>query len=216
MPRRRIQVVTSEQGWLHRLFHRTSMRARTAGAVAADRSGSSRDWLYPVARDDEVKSLLVAAHPDLDADEVEWRPVHPRAWRRLAVRWLVVISWVALLAVAMRPMTALATVPLAVAGVWVSRRRARSIRWGLTPTAVWYCHGWIGRHLRVVRFAKIQAVSLTETPFDRRHRMATIAVDTANAGPGGAAVRIPFLDRAVAERLRERLGREASFTTFQW
>jgi len=30
LPRRRIQVVTSEQGWLHRLFHRTSMRGAAA------------------------------------------------------------------------------------------------------------------------------------------------------------------------------------------
>ena len=111
---------------------------------------------------------------------------------------------------------AVAVVPTAAAAVWVARRRARSIRWGLTSTAVWYCHGWIGRHLRVVRFAKIQAVSLTESPFDRRHRMATVAVDTANAGPGGAAIRIPFLDRAEAEQLRNRLGSEASITRFQW
>ncbi len=216
LPRRRIQVVTSEQGWLHRLFHRTSMRARTAGAVAADRSGSSRDWLYPVARDDQVEPLLTAAHPELDASRVDWQPVHPRAWRRLAVRWLVVIAAAAVAALAMRPAGALALVPVAAAAVWVARRRARSIRWGLTPTAVWYCHGWIGRHLRVVRFAKIQAVSLFENPFDRRHRMATVTVDTANAGPGGSAIRIPFLDRDVADRLRERLGSEASITRFQW
>jgi putative membrane protein len=68
----------------------------------------------------------------------------------------------------------------------------------------------------VVRFAKIQAVSMFESPFDRRHRMATVTVDTANAGPGGSAIRIPFLDRTVAERLRERLGSEASVTRFQW
>jgi len=216
LPRRRLQVVTSEQGWLHRLFHRTSMRARTAGAVAEDRSGRSRDWLYPVARDDQVAVLLTAAHPDLDASEVEWLSVHPRAWRRLAVRWLVVIGCVAVTAIAARPVLAVMLVPVAAAAVWVARRRARSIRWGLTATAIWYCHGWIGRHLRVVRFAKIQAVSLFESPFDRRHRMATVTVDTANAGPGGSAIRIPFLDRNVAERLRERLGSEASVTRFQW
>jgi len=216
LPRRRIQVVTSEQGWLHRLFHRTSMRARTAGAVAADRSGSSRDWLYPVARDEQVESLLTAAHPELDASRVDWQPVHSRAWRRLAVRWLLVIAAAAVAALATRPVVALALVPVAAASVWVARRRARSIRWGLTPTAIWYCHGWIGRHLRVVRFAKIQAVSLFENPFDRRHHMATVTVDTANAGPGGSAIRIPFLDRTLAERLRERLGSEASVTRFQW
>ena len=63
---------------------------------------------------------------------------------------------------------------------------------------------------------KIQAVGLETSPFDRRHGMASVQVDTAAAGPLGSAIDIPFLDRAVARQLYDTLNLEAAQTAFRW
>ena len=74
--------------------------------------------------------------------------------------------------------------------------------WAVIDGAVLFRTGWIWRHLTVARFSKVQAVSMTQSPFDRRHRMASVRVDTAGAGDASHRVDIPYLpvetrDRAV-------------------
>lgn len=216
IPRHRIQIVTVDESLLHRLFGRASLHARTAGATQPDQSGGGRDWLFPVARTADVAALLDLVHPDLDPDSVQWTGLHRRAWRRMAVRWLAVVAVVALVVGWRWPWLAAVGLPVAVVVVGAARVRARHCQWSVTNDAVWWRRGWPGRTLRVVRCAKIQAVAMTESPFDRRHRMASLEVDTANAGVGRAAIRIPYLDREVADRLRERLGQEAAGTRFRW
>jgi membrane protein YdbS with pleckstrin-like domain len=68
----------------------------------------------------------------------------------------------------------------------------------------------------VVRHATIQTVSRIESPFDRRAVMAAIEVDTANSGAGGAAIRIPYLERVDADYLLSRLAYRAAATPFRW
>ena len=60
--------------------------------------------------------------------------------------------------------------------------------------------GWIGKHWRFAQTRKVQAVYLKQSPFDRRHGMATVFFDTVNAGafePPLAVRYLPF-DEAVA------------------
>src|SRR5687767_15349977 len=40
--------------------------------------------------------------------------------------------------------------------------------WAVIDGAVLFRTGWIWRHLKVARFTKVQAVSMTQSPFDRR------------------------------------------------
>ena len=61
---------------------------------------------------------------------------------------------------------------------------------------------------------KIQAVELDESPFDRRHQMASLAVDT--AGAGAHKIDIPYLSRPTAEDARMTLAHEAAATVFRW
>ena len=68
----------------------------------------------------------------------------------------------------------------------------------------------------MVRFTKIQAVDLSQNPFDRRHRMASLRVDTAGAGRTGHRLRIPYLATATAGDLQGRLALEAARTEFRW
>jgi membrane protein YdbS with pleckstrin-like domain len=74
----------------------------------------------------------------------------------------------------------------------------------------------VWRKLSVARLSKIQTVSLGESPFDRRYRMAGVRVDTAGAGAASHRVHIPYLDRSVARRLFDSLGTAAARTAFRW
>jgi membrane protein YdbS with pleckstrin-like domain len=58
-------------------------------------------------------------------------------------------------------------------------------------------------------------VTLSESPFDRRHRMARVNVDTAGAEEGQPAG-VPYLTRATAEALHGRLVKQAAQTSFRW
>ena len=84
----------------------------------------------------------------------------------------------------------------------------------MTRTAVVFRSGWIRRGITVARFAKIQAVRLRESPFDRRWGMAVVSVDTAGAGRDRVA--IPFLARRTAGELHASLAAEAGRTEFKW
>jgi putative membrane protein len=86
----------------------------------------------------------------------------------------------------------------------------------VTPTTVWLRWGWLRRRIRVVPVAKAQSVAVAESPFDRRRGMAAFEVDTANAGPLGAAIRVPYLERALADRLWADLADRAARTRFRW
>ena len=68
----------------------------------------------------------------------------------------------------------------------------------------------------MVRFNKMQTVVLNESPFDRRKRMASVAVDTAGAAQMGHRIDIPYLDKEVAEAVAQRLYGEASHTEYSW
>jgi putative membrane protein len=68
----------------------------------------------------------------------------------------------------------------------------------------------------VVRWSRVQAVSLRESPFDRRSGMATLRVDSAGASVLGEGFEIPYLAREIAASLYGDLVRRAAATAFRW
>jgi putative membrane protein len=92
----------------------------------------------------------------------------------------------------------------------------RNLGWALVDRAVLFKSGWIVREVSVARFSKLQAVTLSESPFDRRHRMASVDVDTAGAGDLGHRLGVPYLARDVADGLSQQLTRHAARTSFRW
>ena len=57
---------------------------------------------------------------------------------------------------------------------------------------------------------------LAESPLDRRHRMASVRIDTAGAAAGGYTIVIPYLERTVAADVVRRLYAEAGERAFRW
>lgn len=217
VPRRRIQSLSIREGPLHRLFGRVSVRVDTAGSPGSDERATRREWLAPILRRNELPALAREILPDLDLARVEWRSAPPRAFRRVLKEYLIVAFVVALPFILVLRWWELALVAALVGWAFVAARRyVAHLGWAITGSAVLFRSGWLWRNVSVARFAKIQAVALHESPFDRRAAMARVRVDTAGAGDLSHRVDIPYLPREIARELCTRLATAAEQTAFEW
>jgi putative membrane protein len=218
IPRQRIQLLSMREGFLHRRCGRVAVQVETAGSAGEEQGPSSdRLWLAPLIRRQNVASLLHEAIPELDLDAVRWEPVSSGARGRIFRRLIYVTMLATAGAVAGLGVWGLVLplplVPIAWlhAKLWVAHAA-----YALTSGAVLFRSGWWNRRLSIARFGKIQSLERAESPFDRRHGMASLHVDTAGASRVGHAVDIPYLDGAVASRVMNRLYDEAGRTAFRW
>lgn len=220
IPRRRVQLVSIVESPQHRLFKGVSIRVETAGGGERDTS-LSRSLFAPLVPRERVDELLREIDPDLSLSAIEWQPLSPRATRRAAAiglaSGLVVGTGVAVIAHFLLGNWAI-LVGACIAGLlWVYEvAYIRRAAYAVTSDRIAYRSGVLWRHLSVVRLEKAQAASLTESPFDRRWQMASVRVDTAGAGPAGHHIAIPYLDRATARDLLDRVTRRAARTALQW
>ncbi len=228
IPIHRIQLVTVSATLLHRWFHRESIEVETAGAseegsdltqqLAASGVKLTRQWLAPIVASERSAGLIRQIMPEIDLDAVAWRPMEARAVRRIVRRFAVILVPVGLVVTAV-----LTFAPIPVHGlhglwlpglglplVWlIARRWVHSAGWALTDDAILFRSGWPGRSTSMVRFVNMQSVLMRQSPFDRRHGMARLVVDTAGASSIGHRIEIPYLDaEVVAKTLRLPLRRE--------
>lgn len=217
LPRARVQFLDVRQGWLQRLLARVSVRALSAGGDSTKESQVARKWLVPLCKQGELAAILAEVQPEADFEAVVWRAVHPRAARRLFVRWLFVLGLAALPAWWYSALLGLvASAALVLLAFCLARLRARALGWALGPRAVFLRDGLLARRQACVRFEKIQSIALTRTPFDRRARMACLAIDTAGAAGSAQRFLVPFLGLREAGELVRRLRREAAAVSFRW
>jgi putative membrane protein len=216
IPRRRVQTVTVRQGPLHRLFGYAAVRVATAGGVEGqERAATQREWIAPIIRRDHLPALLASVLPGAGVSRDDWQRVHPRALVRVLRRQIVLA-----LVVAAAPVVSLGS-----AALWVP---AMLIAWAVAAGALYVRRlGWlrsgdlVGLRTGTVTWvetfaplAKIQVVARHASPFDRRHHMARVRVDT--AGGGGFRIDIPYLPEDTADRLHAELSGVAARTAFQW
>ena len=224
IPTPRIQLLSTRESPLHRWFGRTTVQVETAGGKTdqsdVDFEGipnTEREWLAPLVETDRVAELFRAVLPEIDLEAVEWKPIPWRAWRRIFKESTVVL---------IIPVVA-TTVLLGAWGLLVlivgssiafsyARAYTRNAAFALTPRAILFRDGWLVRRMSVVRFAKAQTVWVQSSPFDRRHGMAGLHVDTAGAGKVGHKIAIRYLEAEDAEAIRERLYQEAGQTEYRW
>jgi len=235
IPIHRVQLVTVSATFLHRWFGRASIDLETAGTseagselsgqLAASGVATTRQWLTPIIEAGRVGELLRKVLPDIDLEAVEWKPIEARAVGRIVKRVAIVVVPVTI------GVTAILTfgpIPLSGwHGLWlplvtltttwlIARAWVRRAGYALTDRAIFFRSGWLGRQISAVRFVNMQTVSMRQSPFDRRRRMASVAVDTAGAGKIGHRIQIPFLDVEVAEAILLRLYDETCSTEFRW
>jgi putative membrane protein len=208
----RIQAVHQTENILHRWFDRVSLRVDLAGdGTSADQNAEARSkvrWLAPVAAPEQATRLISIALPDIDfAAQPEWQSLADGARRRIfrrSVTWWIVVALVA--GFALNMYVGVSTVAIGVPiSWWYARMYVRHTRWALQPDMLLFRSGWLTRKLVIVPRDRIQTVHAVRSPFDRRHAMASVVIDTAGAGPRSEAVRIPYLDEEVATTLARSL-----------
>ena len=217
IPTRRIQTLTVYQGPLYRLFRRAAVRVDTAGGHTEEQVQTQRQWLAPIVGERALPALVRAVLPVADTSAVAWQPVHPRAFRRAIRPSLAAAAVTSVVLVAVLHWWTLAL--FALLSIWAvaaTRRYVASLGWGLTDSAVVFRSGWMSNYVTVAPLAKVQAVSVHESPFDRHHGMGTLLVDTAGGGDAPHRVEIPYLPRDVAHALRDRIVVSTAGTAFKW
>ncbi|NOT29821.1 MAG: PH domain-containing protein, partial [Planctomycetes bacterium] len=187
-------LLAVRESLVQRWIGRASVRALSAGGDSTQASQIARKWLVPLCRRAQLPAILREVQPEAPLEAVAWRPVHPRARRRLFVKWAFVLELLALLgwlqSTWLGLVAALAGFVLAFA---CARLRARQLGWALGERAVFLRDGLFGRRLCCVRFEKIQSIQLVRTPLDRRARMARLTLDTAGAAGSELRFELPFL-----------------------
>jgi len=204
LPRGRIQAYSVREGVVHRWLRRQSLVVDSAATEPSDRKRSLRD-LAPVATPGQMRELINELLPRAAWPLTGWRALHPLAWRRQ----FTMPMWLAVLATALpiwrfgaAGAWGLVLIPLlyARARVW-ARHAAYSEERGLIAVR----EGWLSRTWRFAEVRKLQALRLSQSPFDRRHGMATLWLDTAGAGPREHPLRIRYLPEPDARALHARL-----------
>ena len=228
IPTGRIQSLTATESPLHRRFGRQSLELRTVGGAAStgddvdfdpssDGGKAESQWLAPMVETAQVPHLLRQVLPEVDLDAVAWRRLAAGARRRVIVRGLAVAAALTLLATLPAGSWGLALAPPAALAAFLHAHRwVAHAAWAVTEWGVLFRSGWWIRRLAIVPLTRIQTVGLGESPFDRRHRMASVRIDTAGGAASGYTIAIPYLERTVAAEVVRRLYAEAGRRAFRW
>ncbi len=220
IPRRRIQVITVKQSVLHRLAGRARILVRTAGSDSTSERDKSESGAHfaPIVAVERVPDFLRRIRPDLDLDECPWRGLGRTAPRRILVAHLVrALPLAIVLVVAFEITGAVLAVGVAALALALARAAARRAAW--TRAGSWFGarRGALALETSVTFVEKVQTLSLQESPFDRRHGHATLAIDTAGGFfRGTEPVRVDYLPRAQAAELRDELVAAAAGSHFRW
>ena len=210
IPRARVQVLSVQEGVLHRWLRRVSVRVDTAGQFKQESGQLGSQWVAPIVRRGELLPLVQEVQPDAVLDPPDWTPVHPRAFTRLVRLQLTLIGLIAgVVAISIGPVVLVPALLIAGLAVWTARRLSRRLAIALTPTSVIVRTGAFNHRRSIARFSRVQSVSCTRSPFDRRWGMARISVDTA----GGSAehrIEMPYLDEGMATEIYGRLRAEVA------
>jgi putative membrane protein len=199
LPARRTQAAIVGTGPLRDAFGWRELKLQS---LASDEGGKGDHVLAPLARDDEVGTILT---------ELSWRPLSGAiAWKRVssAYVWTLMIGLSPLLliaAVATLQVSNYALAILVLAGVMVMRWRGwRRTLYALDDDRLLIRSGWWRRRTVVLPLAKIQSIDLTQNFVSRWFGIAGLGFGVAG-GSGFSAHEIPALPRETARALRTQL-----------
>lgn len=194
-----------------------SIRIETAGGAGNSNQSAtesvSKRWFIPAIPDDQVPGILTTLRPNLEWDEskLNFRPMAPRTGTRL-IR-LAVIQSILIAGIGLgiwRPwgfVAGIIALPLMV--LWAIKK-SRSMRYARNQKSIVYRSGVFTKKTSMTFFEKIQALSIAQSPFDRRWKMATLLVDTAAAGQAEHRINVRFLDEQFAKDELKKLRTQSS------
>ncbi len=200
IPRLRIQVALVQSGFIVRRLGWHGLSFQTLGA---SRSEGGVQVAAPFARMGEIAPILDEAGFPAPPATVDYRRVPRRALVRWLLPWLLLAAAAAALAPYVDGRIALAAGLLLMCAL-AAVLRWRKQHWSVGEGALTVRRGFLKRRTWIIPFGKLQSVSLTQGPLQRRLSLATLLVDTAGAVPFPVP-EIVDLDSSEASRLYLRL-----------
>jgi len=205
VPVDRIQFISIHRSIIMRWFGLASIRIETAGGAAKSTEDAtttvSKRWFIPVVPETRVTELMSVIRPGLEWTEssFKWMPLAPRATSRFIRIAIVVSIFIALVGLGVsRPWGWLPGLVLCPLIVLYAIKRSRSTKYSRVANGVIFRSGVFTKKTSITFFEKIQGAMLSQSPFDRRWGMKTLAVDTAAAGPANHTISVRYLDEAFA------------------
>lgn len=214
VPLERVQAVRVEESLLRRPLRLATLKIETASGSPREQRRRGSEAFVPIATAAEVPGLLRGVLPDVDFGGVRFQSVHPRSRRRSFLRHLfvalVLLSAASIMALLRTgalpralPLWAVAVGALSYGlAAWQHRHRG----WALHGGYVLARSGVLNRVTWVIPHAKIQTLHLVSSPFQRRHGLTTLIIDTASGGRQG---RVTDLGADVGGALLAELVRSA-------
>ena len=215
---RRIQAWSLHEGVLHRLLHRRSLHVQTATAQRNAQGGQQHALkeLAPVATPEACDALIAHFLPDDGWHALDWQPLHPRAWWRMAVPGLLLLLLATGVLTQRFGPWGLALLGLLPLQLWRARNLARACGWACNDRLVAWRSGWWSKRWNFAEIGKVQALRLGRSPLDKGTGMASLLLDTAGASPFGAPLHLRHLPVAAAEALSARVGAQVARSRLRW
>lgn len=222
VPIRRIQFISINRPLLMRLLGLASIRIETAGGAGSNQEDAtasvSKRWFIPVVPEPQIDGLMEVIRPNLEwtEDGFDWQPLAPRAAARFVRLGIILSLFAAVVGVAAsRPWGWVPGVALCPLIIMYQLKRSRSTRYARISNGIIFRSGVFTKKTSITFFEKIQGATLAQTPFDRRWKMRTLAVDTAAAGPANHTISIPYLDESFAAKEYAEIVRLSSVNALQ-
>ncbi len=215
IPIKRIQLIKIKHSPLHRYFRKVSIKMETAGGVT-EQSGITMNWIAPLTTRPTGQKIISQIQPEVDWQNIQWKNLEPRAWKRVFKKIMLVIlllmlpllffyQWVGLLPLLLVPFAFL-----------YAKAYINNAGYAVNKQVIAYRRGVFFHTISIVKIAKIQNISYLQTPFDRRNQMARITVDTAGSNPVTQDIDLHYLDIDKVLEIQSLLAKEVSQSQFVW
>jgi putative membrane protein len=191
-----VQVAKGRRTWLERYFKQHTWSLKQASS----KSGGGGSFVVPGLTAESKQTLLRPLYGDaLDATNDQFGLSAYYRVRLFLVRGLIPAALIGFGAWFSEnwQAVALAGIWLAVA-FWWTRRYFRTFEVAINDEVMHIRRGVFTRRHELFSHFKVQAVTMRQSPYQRRHTLATLTLHTA-----GGDLRVPFLPLARAEALRD-------------
>ncbi len=214
VPLRRIQALRIEQNLVRRWLGLASVHADLAGRVGD--SASASGLLLPIGTLEEARVLVADLLGDDRPVGAELQPAPPRSRRRFAIRalWWVLIAAASVVWVLLPPLSwpwwviPIASVAVGVVALVLNLAAWRALGRAEVHGVLVSRSGVLVRRRVHVPVARIQTMSMTASPFQRRRQLTDIEIGIARSG-GLAGPTVAEVDAAEARELVATATREA-------
>ncbi|MGJ8662455.1 MAG: PH domain-containing protein [Marinicella sp.] len=215
IPIKRIQLLKIKHSPLHRFFNKVSIKMETAGGVT-EQSGITMSWIAPLVSKLKGQQLLSTIQPEVDWQVIKWEGLESRAWKRVFKRMLLVILIPMIPLLSYYHVLGLLPLLLTPLAYWYAKAYVKHSAYAINDQVIGYRHGVFFHTISIVKIAKIQNISVMQTPFDRRNKMARITVDTAGSNPVTQDINIHYLNTEKINSLMRFLSTKVSQSKFVW